>query len=394
VKNIVAGLRPEDQVARLFEWVDFIRERTRIIWVTVPDENAAYIIFETMNDRGLELSATDLLKNYLFSRAADKLEFVKQKWFSMVGTLESVQEPDILRNYVRHYWTSRRGVIRTQELFAAIKREVRTQQDVVEFVADLSEVASVYVALLNPSHTFWNSHPGAAKYIETLLNLKVVQLRPLLLSAALKFPSSNLFPLTRMLVSWSVRLLVVGTFGTGELESHYGGNAKKVYSGEITNVNELVTAMLKIVPTDDVFKSAFKTARVATASLARYYLRAIEQALAGEAEPEYVPNPDVVINLEHIMPENPDEGWKHIKPEELQANFSRLGNQVLLKISENSAIGNKAFRTKRPVLGKSTYSLTSMVKDASDWREKQVLERQAKLADAALKTWPLRITTK
>jgi uncharacterized protein with ParB-like and HNH nuclease domain len=35
--------------------------------ITVTDELNAYRVFETLNARGVRLSATDLLKNYLFS---------------------------------------------------------------------------------------------------------------------------------------------------------------------------------------------------------------------------------------------------------------------------------------------------------------------------------------
>ncbi|MGA2144773.1 MAG: DUF262 domain-containing protein [Bryobacteraceae bacterium] len=394
VKEIIAGHRAEDQKERLFEWLDFIREKARIIWVTVPDENAAYVIFETMNDRGLALSATDLLKNYLFSRADDQLEYVKQKWFSMSGTLDSVLEGDILRNYVRHYWTSKYGVIRTQELFGAIKKNVHTKQDIVEFVTDLSDVSGTYAALLNPMHTFWNEHPGASKYLETLLSLKVVQMRPLLLSAALRFSAPNLAQLLKVLVSWSVRFLVVGTFGSGALESHYGENAKNVYDRKIRTANDLIGAMARAVPSDEVFQGAFKTARVTTASLARYYLRALELYNAGDPEPEHVPNDDVIINLEHIMPEHPEDQWPGVPPDELELNYSRLGNQVLLKMSENSALGNKSFAVKKPVWAKSKYALTSMAKSQTTWRERQVLERQAKLAELALRTWPLKPSRK
>ena len=38
------------------------------ILITVEDELDAYTVFETLNARGLELSTTDLLKNFLFSR--------------------------------------------------------------------------------------------------------------------------------------------------------------------------------------------------------------------------------------------------------------------------------------------------------------------------------------
>ena len=65
-----------------------------MIWVNVPDESSAYIIFETMNDRGLELSAADLIKNYLFGRAEEELEIVKGNWFRMVGSLDTLSESD------------------------------------------------------------------------------------------------------------------------------------------------------------------------------------------------------------------------------------------------------------------------------------------------------------
>jgi hypothetical protein len=99
----------------------------------------------------------------------------------------------------------------------------------------------------------------------------------------------------------------------------------------------------------------------------------------------------VVINLEHIMPENPESQWPGVPTDELDENYSRLGNQVLLKMSENSDLGNKAFPAKKAVLAKSKYALTSMVKTQAVWREKQVLERQARLAELAVRTWPLKL---
>jgi hypothetical protein len=107
-----------------------------------------------------------------------------------------------------------------------------------------------------------------------------------------------------------------------------------------------------------------------------------------------VPNDDVIINLEHIMPEHPEDQWPGVPPDELELNYSRLGNQVLLKMSENSALGNKSFAVKKPVWAKSKYALTSMAKSQTTWRERQVLERQAKLAELALRTWPLKPSRK
>ena len=87
------------QTEALDQWVTFLEQSAHVIWVTVPDESAAYVIFETMNDRGLELSATDLIKNYLLGRAGTaRIEQVKTNWNTMTGALETIAEADYCQN--------------------------------------------------------------------------------------------------------------------------------------------------------------------------------------------------------------------------------------------------------------------------------------------------------
>ena len=50
--------------ARLASIVDdFLTDSLKVIWVSVPDDANAFTIFETLNDRGLALAISDLLKN-------------------------------------------------------------------------------------------------------------------------------------------------------------------------------------------------------------------------------------------------------------------------------------------------------------------------------------------
>jgi len=69
------------------DWITFIDKNAVVIWVEVPDDRAAYTIFETMNDRGLDLSAIDLIKNHLFYMAEDEVEEAERKWAELIGTL-------------------------------------------------------------------------------------------------------------------------------------------------------------------------------------------------------------------------------------------------------------------------------------------------------------------
>ncbi len=63
----ISGFPPELRAQQLLRWVKFLKERSHIIAVTVPDENQAFRLFETLNDRGVKASQVDILKK-LFPR--------------------------------------------------------------------------------------------------------------------------------------------------------------------------------------------------------------------------------------------------------------------------------------------------------------------------------------
>jgi hypothetical protein len=176
---------------------------------------------------------------------------------------------------------------------------------------------------------------------------------------------------------------------SGNLEGAYSKNAKAMTDSKITNVEQLVAdeAMVNLIPPDDRFLAAVKTANVPTASLARYYLRKMQLVADGGHEPEYTPNQDKDITLEHVLPQKLSADWK-LPADKMQTVYNRLGNLALLKGSVNSKLGNVAPSKKLPELAKSDFSLTNMIGKQSDWGEKEIFERQQELAEYAVKAWP------
>ncbi len=71
----------KDKEAALIDLEEFISEKTNTIVIEAGDESDAFVIFETLNDRGLELAVSDLVKNYLFSLAGPHhIERFKKIW--------------------------------------------------------------------------------------------------------------------------------------------------------------------------------------------------------------------------------------------------------------------------------------------------------------------------
>jgi uncharacterized protein with ParB-like and HNH nuclease domain len=86
----------------LIEIEEFISSSANVIWIEVGDETDAYILFETLNDRGLNLAVSDLVKNYLFSKADNSsgLDSFKKSW-SEISMLVGAEN---LPSFLRHYW--------------------------------------------------------------------------------------------------------------------------------------------------------------------------------------------------------------------------------------------------------------------------------------------------
>lgn len=393
ITKILRPLPESAHVAHLNQWVKFLEQSALVNALIVPDDLNAFVMFETLNDRGLKTSQADLLKNYLFGESAERVTEAQQRWSKMVGALETLDIDDVVMLYLRHLSSAMYGATREREVFEKIKQKVNGKSNSLSFVSTLEAYADDYVAVINPSHPKWNdyaSHVHIRRSISTLNLLSAEQIRPLLLAVAHHFSQKEAALAFRHAVAWIVRFLICGGSRGGTLDSAYSKRAMEVFEGSITTAKQLNAAMKDVVPTDAQFQAEFSTCRVTKATLARYYLRALELQYRGDAEPEFIPNEDQSsVNLEHVIPENPGKGWS-IKPEVAAAFYKRLGNMALLKASKNSNIGNSPFAMKKPELANSTFKLTEMIGIAVSWDTDDVDSRQKILAEIAVKTWPFK----
>ncbi len=92
----------DDGVALASLLSETVARKLLFILVTVEDEMNAYTVFETLNARGLELTTTDLLKNYLFSKvntAAD-LCALQRRWQTLIATVTQERFTEFLRYHL------------------------------------------------------------------------------------------------------------------------------------------------------------------------------------------------------------------------------------------------------------------------------------------------------
>jgi hypothetical protein len=127
-----------------------VRELVQIVVIDLAPQENAQEIFETLNARGLDLTASDLLKNYLMAlvarRSETDLKHVLYQWSRITDTVGIRTLPDFLR----HHLNSRQPFVRQERLFKAIKADVRTAEDVFALLDELERSAVLYQALQDP----------------------------------------------------------------------------------------------------------------------------------------------------------------------------------------------------------------------------------------------------
>lgn len=393
IENIISQFKPADKPKELYKWVKFLREDAMVIVIRVPDHINAYTMFETLNDRGLRASQTDILKNFLFGKAQDRLHEIQMKWSSMVAAIETIGDEDLLLTYLRHHWTLAHGYTAERELAALVKEEVASKQQAVTLVVNLDELASDYTGLLNPlDYIGWpaaDKQTRAYVYVITKI-LAVEQILPLLLAVLKRFEPTHAKIAMKMFLNWSVRFMVAGSGGGGPLDRAYGALAKEVMDGGIKSAGQLRDRVRPgVLRTDDEFKKAFSKARVTKTTLARYYLRSLELHREGNADANLGGTLDesYSANVEHIMPQRESQDWP--LDEQLAQQFrKRLGNMVLLNPDDNTKIGGKGFIEKRVIYAKSPLLLTQEVGSFPQWGPSEIDQWQETLANLAVKIWP------
>ena len=389
-KKIASPLHPSDRIAAYKRWMNFIEFNAKVILLQVPNSVNAFKMFETLNDRGLKTSQADLVKNYVFGQSGKRLGDAQGSWSYIKGSLEAVDEEDITVNFLRQTLICQNGYVKESQVYEKVQQSVKGEQSAATFLSELEKLARDYAALFNYGAEKWSTYPARArKSLEVLDLFDIKPFRPLMLAISRRFSAPEAAAALEKLVALGVRLIIASSTRSGSVEQPLAKAANAVYRGDMETSKDLFASLANIVPTDAQFRQAFEIATVSNPRFARYYLRTLELASAGTPEPWFMPNEDAhAITLEHVLPQRPEGNWPNFSEDDAKLYFRRIGNLVLLQAKTNSDLKSTSFAEKKTEFQLSPYTTTQMVGATQEWSVERIRERQAKLAELALKAWP------
>lgn len=384
--------RAGDDGEAVARFVDGVVDKLFFTIITVTDELNAFKVFETLNARGVRLSATDLLKNHLFSVVSrdnpheSEINNLEDRWESVVGLLGSERFPEFLRVF----WNSRNRLVRKTDLFKTLRREVSDRSRVFQLIRDMDQSARVYSALRRPEDDLWTA--GERTSLAQLQMFNVRQPLALLLAAFERFEESDRTGFGRFLRAIAVvsfRYNVIGGRQSNEQEMVYNRIACGLSAGEISSVQAAIARLRPVYPEDEEFRAAFVEKALRTTSsrnnrVVRFILFAIEAQLSGQR----FDFESAKYGVEHVLPENPNDGWDQFDDQQREAATYRLGNMTLLATAANRDLGNSGYAEKHSAYQESDFAITcKLAEDFDTWTVEKLHSRQGWMAKQATIIW-------
>ncbi|MBN2285888.1 MAG: DUF262 domain-containing protein [Tissierellales bacterium] len=404
----------------------------------------AYKLFETINNRGLRLSPTDIIKNFLLGHASaigeNELKEVRESWKDVIVSLDEIETDDFFRQYLmgilqrkvtfsrlifefrKFYLTTVKESVILPEyrLFNEFKELENSEENhidednkpgtsdenqkikhplvtvkisIIDFAKSLKKAADLYRKIIK--RAFDNK-----KINQHIYNLQRVESTPaytfLLSLLQQNIEEKTIIKILMIIETFMLRRHIC-EYRTGELDDIFS---------KLTNINkenmlsEVLNQLTEHFPENQEFEEKItKHSFKGNVERAKYVLEQFEYNIIRD-QGEYVINSGNEVHLEHIIPQTIDTkkairefgDWvgylgkdaliKHAK------YIDRIGNYTLLGQKLNIKASNNPFRSKKREYKKSNIRLTqNIVANYSRFKFKEVEKRSADFAKLALKIW-------
>lgn len=418
-----------------------LKNQAVIIRLDVSSAKDAFKLFETINNRGLKLSPTDIIKNFILGNAArfgsTSLELARARWAEVLNALDATDSEAFFRHFLaatlkkritRAYVVSTfKGLFMQQVVEAGQLPERHLYADDIDAEDDEGDLEQDDLALIPEELEPDSSKMSFAEFMTKLTNYAKVYGEIVAAQtnvAQLDYRLKNL----RMIKSTQTYGFLMALRAGGcpndvfakvlrlteafMLRRHIcrqRSNENETLFARLCSVNpqnpipEVTRAFRDLSPTDDTFETDFAKFQFSGGLIdrARYCLQQIELHHQGKHSELLVGGSDLV-QVEHIIPqkirtrkakeENGDwPAYLGDKAHALHPHFvSRIGNLSLFAGQLNAGASNNPYERKKESYQQSSIKITNQLpQDYPDFRFSEVETRSTAFASVAPKIWPI-----
>lgn len=407
-QKVLAGKLMEDK-SLIFKCYKYFKKKTKdvnlwqkllnnisIVHINAFDHFNAFKLFETLNDRGLELSAADLIKNFVLMKVSsceNIFDSTIEEWNEMYEKVRNYEPVKFIRRYILSTW---KGKISQKKLYEGVSSELKDKkpEDIHEFVKNLNSSATVYKKILECSLPY----PSLNKKLTELHMVEVAPSFPLLLKVIpylenKEISEQDVFEIMEMIETFHIRWGICGQ-STSRLDQIYNEICIELQNKKPMEFKDAISSRLsqevKNNVDDKSFKDKFSSRNFkATETRTKYILWKLSKP-TGETSLNIKE-----IQVEHIMPKTLSSAWiDYLKKktskekDEILAlhkeNLDKIGNLTIIKGEWNISMSNRLFDEKKKDYEKSEFQITKDLINYEKWTFEEIENRTKDMVNKAL----------
>lgn len=404
-----------------------------VVQITVDSHADAYTLFASLNNRGVPLSAVDLIKNMLLGKVAGvddgQLNYYFERWQEVLHNLGDDyktqerffrQNYDAFRREVNKPFIGESGsqlplgsVATRSNLLKIYEKRMETDDGALKVLDELTENSALYSKIIgldqeNPDSELTHQllelsrAQGVASYLMLLFLFKKQN--------QLELKDETLALLVKLLVCFFVRRNLTDTPPTRDLERLFINICESLESEGLKGIaaaEYIKKRLVDVSASDASFKERLEGPIYdVNPDMTRYILTVVASpSVTKEMKPlwERYASGNYVWTIEHIFPQGkniPDEWVKMVADGDMskaievqEKQVHTLGNLTIT--GYNSKLSNMPFVTKRDrkdvnganVGYRNGLNLNDELVNTDTWTSEQIQERTDKLVGLTLKAF-------
>jgi uncharacterized protein with ParB-like and HNH nuclease domain len=384
----------EPQYKLIIENIKKIRNKVlslKLVFIQLDNEDDAYLIFETLNTRGKDLTTPDLVKNLLLQKLRDSniaLDSYKEIWNRILEKFDD----DGLKSFLHHHWLSKYSDTIEKKLFGEIKKHIDSSNnnESEALLLEFQKNSDYYSSIISPDTYLWSPEEkdGVQKSLKSLRLFRVKQQSSMVLSLirAYREKKISLRALSKILRQIEYFHFIFNAItserSSGSIGSLYSKFAQEISKADsqdkIQSINNELIRKLKVqIPTFNEFEVKFTgLTYTKNKKIIQYILeKFVGQNING------LPIDHASASIEHLLPQSKGN----------EAIVGSIGNLILIDKTTNGAeLKDFDFITKIQILKNKNYPLDDYLLNANQWTESEINERGKSMAYKAYnETWRL-----
>jgi len=381
VKGLFGKVTTDFNLSRVFN---------KLFFITIEIENTTnpYLIFETLNARGIDLNISDLVKNHLLDLSKEDIvfnKFINDEWSSLTSGVSLDEFEKIFQSF---YQSSNNR----KKLLKEITGTINDESEIRDFLRNLGSYVYMYKKLSNTDSQIWNGDNELINYVKFMNSYKNNHLFKIVMIPLFNnFKRGKIKTIFNFIEALIFRYTTICQKDQSKLLEKLYIVAQKINNKSLNNLTQLKEELSEYTIDDEEFKYSFAYRSIEYSHnysnpMVRYILYKLENKIS---------NSNLILGLS-------DASVEHIDSQS-SAQFNvvyRLGNYALLTKKDNEDARNKTFVDKKERFYTNNSGFSITFNDAQnveikglnkyiEWNIEKIKERQFEMAEVAIKVWKI-----